>query len=404
MPIFNSSAVPSVISVHSGMTYLDGLSAYNQATNLLGASAILGSQLTKHFKSTVKDWFEHHPHNACYNNLRLKGLTKYLRAVLADPLAFGAIPFVDMLYLTIDVPETIVSKLPMAIKSYSGELLERKKMGAKKLLEKDTNKDAYLSVASFFNRNDSEIRLYWGLHEKVREKRPKQRLVKVSFNPARHTVEEIQEFFRWLKTVIGVMKGRKLLKIANVTRLDIAMDIYGAPIQYLMIDRPRVKIRDFHANEKSKKERFVGTQKFGRPDSNCFHAYNKARKYRDVGPGFVKLLVYNTNRGYLPVSRVERVFRPADTKPISLGNLEEAPYFLKGTEFYKPKYLRCLPNQNDKRLVEKYGFSYWLHEKNKKQWELFNRVRKDHFEVDNASLKEHQISVLSVLKNIIINA
>lgn len=402
MPRFNSSTVPSVISVHSGTAYLDGLSAYNQATNLLGTSANTIQPLPKTINKTLKQWYRRRPNHATYSNVRLKRLSEYLQAVFANPLAYGCVPFVDMLYLTIDVSETTISDLPRAIKSYSGTLLKRTKTGPSKHLKKVENKDIYQKFASFLNSHGSEIRLYWGLHKKVKEKRLKQRLMKVSLNPARHTPAEMTEFFAWLKGVIG-QEAQHLLEVANVTRLDIAMDIHGLPIQYLLIDRPNVKNRSFHANEKSNKG-VVGTQRFGRPDSNCTRAYNKVRKYLDLGPCYVDLLVYDIDElRYIPVSRVERVFRPADTTPIVFGALEKAPYFLKGTEIYKPKYLIYLHDRK-RTLVGQYGFAYWYYEIDKKQWRKYKVMQRHKYHIDDVALFSHQTSVLSVLKNIIINA
>lgn len=274
------------------------------------------------------------------------------------------------------------------------------KTGPAKYLKQVENHDVYQKFAAFVNSNNEEIRLLWGLHKKVREKRPKQRLMKVVLNPARHTTEEIREFFAWLKNVIG-QEGKPLLEVANVTRLDIAMDIHGVPIQYLLIDRPNVKKRGFHANIKSKKG-LVGTQMMGSFKSSGTRAYNKVRKYRDAGPYYVDLLVYNDDR-YLPVSRVERVLRPADTVSVMLGELEKAPYFLKGTEFYQPKHLADV-TKTDKESIEQYGFAYWYHALNQKRWRKFKAVQRDKYVLNDQLLKDHQDSVLSVLKSIIIDA
>ena len=189
--------------------------------------------------------------------------------------------------------------------------------------------------------------------------------------------------------------------MANVTRLDIAMDMVGIPLPYLLIDRPNIQIRNYYLNAKARRP-CVGTQKFGCPNSTCFHAYNKVQKYCDIGPFHIPLLAYKKGGKYLPMSRVERVFRPADTIPISLGQLERAPYFLKGTVFYSPMILTLL---NEKQLskVEKYGFSYWYHVVNKKRCKISPfQLKRQTLKVNDKRLKSVQLAALIRLKKLIL--
>jgi hypothetical protein len=397
----NNSTIPNIISVHSGKTHIAGVNAYTQATNQLCDLANLSNHPSKVVKTQLKSWFKDKPSNERLNHFRLLKLERYLSAILMNPLEYGAIPFVDMLYLTIDVPESVVSTLSMAIKSVPTEHFKLFKTGTTKVLK--NYKDMYQRFAQFENHQSSLITVYWGLHPKVREVRPTQRLVKISLNPARHSPAEITAFFEWFKTLLGE-DAQLIMEEANVTRLDIAMDLIGVPLPYLLVDRPNIMIRDFHPNEKAKLL-CVGTQKFGCPKSNCSHAYNKVRKYLDVGPFFVNLLVYDAaKKRYLPISRFERLFRPADTVPISLGQLEKAPFFLKGTVFYSPMILMFL-NEKQRDKVKKYGFSYWYHEINRKRWKI-SRLLLDNrtLDVNDDQLKSVQVAALIRLKKLILEA
>lgn len=397
----NKAALPSVISVHSGSTYIAGVNAYTQATNQLCDLANLSKHPSKVVKTQLKAWFKDKPSNERLNHFRLLKLERYLSAILMNPLEYGAIPFVDMLYLTIDAQESVVSTLSTAVKSIPTEHFKLVKTGTTKVLK--NYKDVYQRFVQFENHQSSLITIYWGLHPKVREVRPKQRLVKVAFNPARHSPVEIAAFFEWFKSLLGD-DAQQIMEVANVTRLDIAMDLIGVPLPYLLIDRPNVQIRDFYPNEKEKVPH-VGTQKFGCPKSNCSHAYNKVRKYLDVGPFFVDLLVYYTaKKRYIPMSRVERVFRPADTVSISLGQLENAPYFLKGTVFYSPMILMFL-NEIQRNKVMKYGFSFWYHMINCKRWKLSRLLFKHRtLEVNDEQLQSAQTAALIRLKRLILEA
>ncbi|PKI03803.1 hypothetical protein CXF78_10870 [Shewanella sp. 11B5] len=398
----NNSTIPNIIRVHSGKTYIAGVNAYTQANNQLCDLANLSNSSSKVFKTRLKAWFKDKPSNERLNHFKLLELGRYLSAILMNPLEYGAIPFVDMLYLTIDVPESVVSSLSMAMKSVPTEHFKLYKTGTTKVLK--NYKDVYQRFAMFDNQMSSKIIVYWGIHPKVREERPKQRLVKISLNPARHSPAEITAFFEWFKSLLGD-DAQHIMEVANITRLDIAMDLIGVPLPYLLVDRTNVKLRSYYLNEKAKKSR-VGTQRFGSPKSSKSYVYDKLRKYLDLRICNVDLLVYDTaKKRYVPISRLERVFKFADSKnPISLAQLEKAPYFLKSTVFYNPMILMFL-NATQRDRVEKYGFSYWYHMINWKRWKL-SRLLLDNrtLDVNDDQLKSVQVAALIRLKKLILEA
>ncbi|MCS6192211.1 hypothetical protein [Shewanella baltica] len=398
----NKAALPSVISVHSGSTYIAGVNAYTQATNQLCDLANLSNHPSKVVKTQLKAWFKDKPSNERLNHFRLLKLERYLSAILMNPLEYGAIPFVDMLYLTIDAPESVVSTLSTAVKSIPTEHFKLFKTGPVKYLK--GSKEVYQRFAMFENQASSKIIVYWGLHPKVRKKRPKQRLVKISLNPARHSPAEITAFFEWFKSLLGD-DAQHIMEVANVTRLDIAMDLIGVPLPYLFFERTNNNLRGFILNEKAN-NLHVGTQRLGCPRSNRSLAYDKLRKYLDKGPHYVDLLVYDTaKKRYVPISRVERVFKFADSQDaISLGQLENAPYFLKSTVFYSPMILMFL-NEEQRNMVLKYGFSYWYRMINKKRWKLSRFLFKHRtLEVNNEQFQSVQTAALIRLKRLILEA
>lgn len=395
-----SKNLPSVIRVRSATTYMDGLGAYKEAMNRLGLPACRTLKTPKPVRQELKAWYRHKPTNRKFSKNMLAKLSRYMSAMLEEPTEYGCEPFVDMLYLTVDADSSVVSGLDEAVTKYQGSQLKLKKSGPTWMLK--NNKEAYLNFASFVNVEKSEIRICWGLHEKVKEHRPNQRLLKIAFNPARHTEQELIEFFKWIKSLLG-KRAKALLRIANVTRVDIAMDLFGVPLRYLLIDRPNVKRLGYHLNQAAK-GKLIGTQKFGNPASTCFHAYDKVQKYCDVGPHTVSLLGYNVEgTGLIPISRVEMVFRPADTVPVSLGNLEALPYFLKGTCFYCPTLTNLL-TQKQKLEVRQHGFAYWFRELKKKRWAHKKRMDSYVLKEDRDTLHAVQIEALKRLKRLILDA
>ncbi|MCE9685828.1 hypothetical protein LZP73_06300 [Shewanella sp. AS16] len=390
--------LPSVIRVHSATTYKHGVDACKEATNRLILPASRTCNIPKTIRQQLKAWYSHKPKNRKFSKNMLAKLSSYMRAMLENPCGYGCEPFIDMLYLTVDVDSSVSDGLGEAVTQYEGNQLKLKKSGQTWMLK--NNKEVYLNFASFTNRENSVIRIYWGLHDKVKEYRPNQRLLKIAFNPARHTEHELIEFFQWIKSVIG--KGAKaLLKAANVTRIDIAMDLFGVPLRYLLIDRPNVKHINYHQNQAAT-GKLVGTQKFGNPESTCFHVYDKVQKYCDVGPGFVPLPGYNVEgTEYIPITRAEKVFRPADTVPVSLGNLEDVPYFLKGTRIYCPTLINLLtPGQ--KLKVKQYGFAYWFRELKKQRWAHKKQMSRHLLKEDRNTLHAVQITALKRLKRLIL--
>ena len=395
-----SKNLSSVIRVHSATTYMDGVNAYKEAMNRLGLPARRTLKTPKPVRQVLKAWYRHKPTNRKFSKNMLAKLSRYMSAMLENPAEYGCEPFVDMLYLTVDADSSVVSGLGEAVTQYKGSLLKFKKSGPTWMLK--NNKEVYLNFASFVNVEKSEIRIYWGLHEKVKEHRPNQRLLKIAFNPARHTEQELIEFFQWIKSLLG-KRAKALLRIANVTRVDIAMDLFGVPLRYFLIDRPNVKYLDYHPNQ-AVKGKLIGTQKFGNPESTCFHAYDKVQKYCDVGPDFISLLGYNVEgTGLIPISRAEKVFRPADTVPVSLGNLEDLPYFLKGTCFYCPTLINLLTPMQ-KLEVKQYGFAYWYRELKKKRWAYKKQMDSYVLKEDRDMLHAVQIAALKRLKHLILNA
>lgn len=290
----------------------------------------------------------------------LVALDSYLNAYMQDPTAFGACPIVDMLHLTLDISDRVVAKLRTAIKSAPKKYFTVVTTGDTKQLKH--NHEAYERYALFKNHLGEYITLYWGMRPEIRQKRTKHRLGKLSFNPARFTRKELKSFFHWLKGVIG-SKGQKVIKTANVTRVDIALDLIGVPANALLLDQPNssdmtiVLNRIRHSHFISREHLALGTMSIGPSNSSKTTVYDKALKLFHSGPNHIPLI---WQERLLNISRIERKHNPADHRPYNLSELAlKTPFFLKGTVLYRPLLLSQL---DDGQLadVKKVNFTYWL--------------------------------------------
>jgi hypothetical protein len=103
----------------------------------------------------------------------------------------------------------------------------------------------------------------------------------------------------------------------------------------------------------------------------------------------------------IPVTRVERVYKPADGKSICLAELESAPYFLSDTVICSPKILREL-TKKERKLVRQHGFSYWFYFECKRKEEVSSKLEHCKMYVNDEQLKRLQCEQLSQLKDIIL--
>jgi hypothetical protein len=300
-------------------------------------------------------WFKPKPTDELADKCTALVLHDYQQLIFSDPLAHGTLPIIDNIAFTLDVSDKQLKKLKRALKTKSFTEFKLKKSGPTFNLK--NNQERYSDFAMFSFGKGKLIMLYWGLSEPIRAARPTQRLMKISFNPARFTSEEITCFFTWLKES-KIFNYRKVIRNANVTRIDTALDLFGFHLCNLIIDKPQVKEVNYVENVTCNGEIVVGTVKLGSPKDSNLTAYDKQHKL--VGKNESKIPLISHNNGELiAITRIERKYKPADGKPISLTNLDEAPYFLTDVRIYSPTILRELTSK-ERTVVRTNGFADWL--------------------------------------------
>lgn len=351
-PIINLSNpeefIPNVVKYHHKTNLSHSQKYYENRV----ANSRLGNFASKYFKDHS---------NCAYLNRKLDAseivlLDNYIKAYFQDPCAFGAGPVLDMLHFTVDISENQISRMRQLVKTFPKSKLKLCVTGPTKQLS--NNKEAFERYAKFRNGVGADITFYWGMKAGVRAKRPKHRLAKISLNPARFTRKELKEFFSWFAGVIG-KNGSKVLAAANVTRLDIALDLVGVYLPYLLLDRPGNSVFNVHHNIVNGEKR-AGTITLGCQKSSCTLAYDKTEKLLDAGPKHIPLLSYHYAHLPFQIVRIERRLKPADTSPFKLADMaKKAPFFLFKTDIYSPLLLGHLEDK-DLQHIWKNSFTDWL--------------------------------------------
>tara|TARA_R110002167_G_scaffold192345_2_gene394832 strand:+ start:10509 stop:11792 length:1284 start_codon:yes stop_codon:yes gene_type:complete len=300
-------------------------------------------------------WFKPKPTDELADKCTALVLHDYQQLIFSDPLAHGTLPIIDNIAFTLDVSDKQLKKLKCALKTKNFIEFKLKKSGPTFNLK--NNQERYTDFAMFSFGKGKLIMLYWGLSDPIRTARPKQRLMKVSFNPARFTSEEVTRFFTWLKES-KVFNYRKVIRNANVTRIDTALDLFGFHLCNLIINKPQVNIIEYVENISCDGEVVVGTVKLGSPKDSNLTAYDKQHKIVEVNHSEIPLITYR-NGDLVAITRIERKYKPADGKPIPLKNLDNAPYFLTDVRIYSPTILRELTSK-ERSIVRTNGFADWL--------------------------------------------
>jgi hypothetical protein len=352
-------------------------------------------------KFVEKAWFSPKPIHEMISKERAILLHDLLQLVLSDPLAYTTLPIIDMLAFTLDLSPKQLRKWKRVLENFNSEDVHLFKRGPVSVLDNCTERYQHFALFKV-GSNANVIRVYWGLTSKIRKARPNQRLFKIEFNPARFSSDELIIFFSWLKSAKAFSYDNKM-KVANVTRIDTALDLIGVPVSSIFIDKPNVSVFDFISNELPSGVKQVGTQIIGDPSSSNLKVYNKDQQVVDTSNQSVKLLAYK-NGQLVPITRVERKYKPADGTPLTLSELERTPYFLSDTKIYSPNLLRELTSK-ERREIDSCGFAYWLNI-------LSDDVREGHIRwlmdsnemyVNDEALFGVQHTHLENIKNIILN-
>jgi hypothetical protein len=354
------------------------------------------------FYSILGAWFDLQNHNGYLSNDELRLLDDYLQTVLNNPIHTGFIPFCDALAFTIDAKEKQIKKLQTTFKQF--EHKEFKQTKKCRLVREDLpdSPEFFTFYSKFSFGKDKHIYVFWGLSDKVRKQRPDHRLLKISFNPARFNRDELIIFFDWLKSC-RLFNYQKLMRSANVTRVDVAADLVGIHVKDILADKEKVHFFDYYPKEDSLSP-FVQTQEIGNPERSKSLLYDKVFKLLGLGNPDITLPIFQNS--YVPIARYERRIKLRDFKALSLSKLQDCPYFLDQTTIYSPSILRQLTPEQ-RKSIERYGFTYWLNillgEKPKQQHKVYELIQSNELNIAHEELQLLQNYMLKKLSELIID-
>lgn len=401
-----TQACPSVRAISCKSTYLDSVYKYLTTTSkLLTIDEVkrLQFQFEKPlcFYSVIGAWFDLQNYDAYLSNEELRLLEDYLQAVLNNPVHTGFIPFCDALAFTIDVNKKQLKKLQKAFNKFDNTNFKQTKKCRLVRQDLPDSPEFFTFYSKFSFGKDKHIYVFWDLSDKVRKQRPEHRLLKISFNPARFTRDELTIFFDWLKSC-RLFNYQKLMRTANVTRVDVAADIVGVHVKDVLVDKEKVLYFDYYPKEDDL-SLLVQTQGIGHPERSRSLLYDKVIKLLGLGNPDITLPVFEDS--YVPITRYERRMKQSDSKPVQLSQLQDCPYFLGDTEIYSPCILRQL-KRKDRKNIERYGFTYWLNilldDQPKQQQKVYALMQKHKLSVAHEDLQLLQGHMLKSLSELII--
>jgi hypothetical protein len=346
------------------------------------------------------NWLKGCPSASMVSPDKALALHDYQREIFADPIGNNLCPFNDGLAFTIDLPDESVDELSNALRKMKLKDFKLFRTGPCTYLKNTQEK--FENFAIFKDKRNNEVFFFWGLSEAIKTARPNQRNAKVAFNPARFKPHQINNFFKYIKRS-DCFDYTELMPIANVTRTDNTMDMYGFHLCNFIFDKPNVSIINDYQNEYSHDHVLIGTVKVGSPTCSNLTAYDKLFKIISGQSSLIPLLTY-PNGKFVPITRIERKYKPADGKAIILDCLGDAPYFLADTNIYSPIVIREL-NNDERDIVSENGFLDWLYVQAKAERRAFilDFLSKNKLLVNHESLYSQQTKQLRLISELILN-
>lgn len=177
------------------------------------------------------------------------------------------------------------------------------------------------------------------------------RHLRISFNPARTGDLFIFSFFKALKRTKLIDKLDERMRDANVTQLDIAMDLLSFQQPFLICET-RQSIGDSFSAKDGHQQNVLQSVYYGTEERTHTIIYNKLIKYMSKGQRSLMI----DGCFYIDITRIERVFKPQKGgRNIKLDEIGGCACFLEGHKFYDPIFLRYLPHKQIE-LIRQVGY------------------------------------------------
>ncbi|WP_348727863.1 hypothetical protein [Rheinheimera texasensis] len=291
---------------------------------------------------------------------------------LNNPVNWQLYPTVDGLSFTLDASDTELKRLErfFNVKNKHPKLKMKKDVKSKKgkksekgsvmLSYEEEIKERNLykkTVQVHLRKEDCEhMRVSLGL--KGDKKKNKMRPVRFSFNPARFKGKQLRKLFQLIREADVFNDFNKTLSDANVTRVDIAIDLIGVPTPMIIATQGTAVHYSSHpkpGTEENDEKPFVETMYSGAPKKSHFTLYSKVDKQEQRKQTHV-VIIKGPDEKPLSLVRGERVYKPQHSgSKFKLKDLEKAPSLFKSLKFYSP-LAYCRLDEDDKGYALKFGY------------------------------------------------
>lgn len=287
-----------------------------------------------------------------------------LTSQLSNPQAWGMFPIVDSLNLTLAATD---EELTRAIKFFSdndgtkGTQLRVKYVADNRKrdrrirsrylkkrhvwLEGEPDKKIYLSVGLVGGQNDSTPRP-----------------IRISLNPSRFTGSSLRMLFKAIHEANVFDNFWESLADANITKVDLAVDLIGVPTPILIFNTQRCTNYTYattteYSEEPEAKKEYLQTQYIGNKSTSHFMAYDKVKKKEGKKQKHVCTINGPDNQP-LYYTRIERVIKEQGYgSNRKFRDLVSLPFMFKEAQFYSPTAFKELGNGQYDALETGFLFS-----------------------------------------------
>lgn len=280
-----------------------------------------------------------------------------LAAQLANPAGWGLEPIVDSLCFTLDASKVELQRLHDYLNGKADfTCVPDRKKRAKYKEENRIRKNYKHTVRLVAHDLDCDP-LYVSYGRGKTDSNYKYRPIRISFNPARFTGKELRKSFQLLRNSGVFDDFDRTLKDANITRIDISMDLIALPTPLVIVDTNNISHYGYHPICKDPENdpiKHVQTVRIGGPRRSRSILYSKIDKILFKNQKHVTSLI-NPNTNPFWVIRFEDMYMPQKGgKKVKLSALTTVRSFVKTKKFYSPLAFR-LTNPVDKDIALRTG-------------------------------------------------
>lgn len=320
----------------------------------------------------------------------IKHQSNTLKAQLLTPWVLDNNPVIDSISFTIASTKEEATELSKIIQS--GNFSQKNFHYSK--INTDGNKRPYkfsLKIKSKFNKG-AFLFIYMIKNSSDKDARH----IRISFNPAKTGELFISQFFGALNRTRIIQSLREKIDDANITRLDVALDLVFFQIPFLVCETRQTVAEQDMPEQVPSARKYLESIYYGPIERTHTIIYDKALKY--ISRGHKTLTI--DGKTYANITRIERVFKPQKGGGnIKLIEIHRFPCFLDGHKFYDPIFLRYVEEEQIAFIRE---FGYPLAEC--KYPELRTLREPYYMPINKTWFTEKQTEALLLLRNRMLSA